>query len=188
MERLQSFVAEQLKLDISIVKPLTVKEIVEQLCRFNASSTMCWDILGKTAAAHGGGASKFAQAMRQSGALLQVFAHCAEPVKDKVEEVLEKNPISGAVPHTTAATDLNSWLATLDLGDELATICTVLTTFGITNLTGLRFAVSENELSLDILKQQGVRPIPAKMFISAANKMVSGMKHPFVDNLISCIP
>ena len=66
-----------------MLKNLTVKEIVEQLCRGSMHPAQCVGIfLVKTATAHGSEATKFAHAMRHSDALLLDFAHCAEPAKD----------------------------------------------------------------------------------------------------------
>ncbi len=42
MERLKAFVVEELKLSASIVKPLTVRQLITALSDFNASSTLCW--------------------------------------------------------------------------------------------------------------------------------------------------
>lgn len=91
LARLEEVVTEHLGLSKDIIKHFTVRKIVDEICRFNSSQTLCWDLVGSSS--HGGATtSSLHLSLQQSGALQRVFALCAEPVVNKVETVLEQHP------------------------------------------------------------------------------------------------
>lgn len=91
LTRLEEVVTENLGLSKDIIKQhFTVRKIVEEICKFNSSSTLCWDFMCRTS--HNGTASMLRQGQRQNHALRRVFALCAEPVVKKVNQVVKQHP------------------------------------------------------------------------------------------------
>lgn len=90
--RLEEVITQQLGLSKEIIKVYTVRKVVEEICRFSSSRTLCWDLLGQ--ASHSGAESgdRLRRGLQQSGALQRVFALCAEPVVEKVEMVIQQHP------------------------------------------------------------------------------------------------
>ena len=89
LNRANKFLEEELKLG-RVAQALTVRQVYQEMKRFNTSSTRCWDIYAKTA--HGSKASKGAITVDErvvlDSAKQRLFARCAPPVKAEVEKVL----------------------------------------------------------------------------------------------------
>lgn len=98
LDRLREFVAGDLNRKDIVIDPLTVRELVDEICKFNSSNTLCWEL----AHAHSGpklaaappmyaaaAADSIDAAIKDTGDLHRVFARCAQPVKDEVTWVLE---------------------------------------------------------------------------------------------------
>lgn len=92
LARLKEVVSKHLDLPAEIVdETYTVRKVVEEICKFNSSSTLCWDILGRISRVEGT-SNPLRQGQRQNHALRRVFALCAEPVANKVNQVLKQHP------------------------------------------------------------------------------------------------
>lgn len=104
LARLTRFIHEDLrKPDVQPIR-YTVRELVNELCKFNTSGTLCWLLTTTTleypaqqdaphgtsglAVANGGSDTTTDVAMRKMAATQRVFAHCARPVVAQVEAVL----------------------------------------------------------------------------------------------------
>ncbi len=178
MERLKAFVVEELKLSASIVKPLTVRQLITALSEFNASSTLCWDILKLNLTTSSAATTTLDAAMKVNGALQQVFARCAEPVWRLVETELEKGGGGRAVvPPAQPAkrgddggtdVDIGVWLATLKLGPELESVKKALADVGAGTLELLRDGVQDGLITAASLQSQGVKLLPANKVVKAA--------------------
>lgn len=91
-ERLTDIVTKHLGLSADIIEPLTVKQIVDEMCRFTSSNTLCWQIFAQMSSSSGDDKNTLRRDMQQVSALGQVFARCAKPVLDTVAEVLLAAP------------------------------------------------------------------------------------------------
>jgi hypothetical protein len=174
------------------VKALTVRQIVAELCKFNASSTLCWDLLKQTEVKSS--ADQLDTAMHLNGALQQVFARCAQPVWRKVEEVVvseaEKSGVTAVptpVPPTTPPAALIPAAAHLqglkaDLVDflklnsleESGSLLQALREMEISSMATVRAALKGGGLTLEELTTNGSKKAPAMQFLDAARTVRIG--------------
>ncbi len=179
---------EQLQLPASLVRPMTVRQIVGELCSFNASSTLCWDLLKE--AEVNSTTDQLDTAMRLNGALQQVFARCAQPVWRKVEEVVAaEEKISIAAPSTLMTSplppaadtdnvkklkpDLVDFLKLNNLEDS-DSLLQALRKLEVFSMTTVQAALEAGELTAEELKANGCRGPPAAQFIKAAKTVSLG--------------
>ena len=160
--RLKRFIEEEAKLPIT-VQQLTVKAIIQEMTGYIGNA--CWDILKEHS--HGGRStttvpeSQLDQAMFTSGALQQVFAYCAEPVKKKLDELGDFPPRS-----------LSSWLESAVGKANFAVCLAALTALGVNDLVLLKNAARSGVLTVaDLIEDEKIPFITASTIISMAKEL-----------------
>ena len=96
-DRLCAFLRDDLK-RAELVPPLSsVREVVEDIKKFNTSGTLCWLLAQETQ-----GAANAQDAMGAFGSAQRVFAHCAKAVFAKVEMAVAAIPRENPAGRATA--------------------------------------------------------------------------------------
>eukprot|EP00730_Choanoeca_flexa_P019819 TRINITY_DN9690_c0_g1_i5.p1 TRINITY_DN9690_c0_g1~~TRINITY_DN9690_c0_g1_i5.p1 ORF type:complete len:1279 (+),score=334.90 TRINITY_DN9690_c0_g1_i5:87-3923(+) len=90
--RLNRFLRDGLKLSIT-ARDLTVRGIVSEMMKFNASGSLCWDVFGTSG--HGGMRTPLGKAASAQMELRRVVSRCANYVFSVVEEAVEERKQAG---------------------------------------------------------------------------------------------
>ena len=125
--RLSAFLRDDMgRSDLIPAQPHTVRQLVEDMKRFNTSRTLCWLLAAEDAAASA------SDAMAEFGSTQRVFARCAPAVAAKVDRALEMMAEADAAedaaedaaapPGDESALELGEWLRGLQLQDMEAVL------------------------------------------------------------------
>lgn len=195
LERLTRFIHDDLGQPQLQPTRYTVRALVSELFKFNASGTLCWNLAGTAPSAPHGGVSRTSSAttsattrdastevaMVEMAATQRVFAHCAQPVVVQVESVLaeEKALLAATVdlrrPLATQAgaahkkETLYEWAERLEFGDILPALK------GVSTLRDVHFMVKHGKVTAASLKARGLPEITVLRFITAVDEVCCGM-------------
>jgi hypothetical protein len=142
-DRLCAFLRKDMKRDDLVPPAMSVRDVVEDIKKFNTSGTLCWALDQETTA----GSTAVQDGLRDFGATQRVFAHCAKPVVAKVEAAVAMMPAR----MSSTSGDLAEWLASQDLLD----FARPLKTLGARVLKDLAFGVREGDITVESLIEAG---------------------------------
>lgn len=169
----------------------TVRELVDELCKFNTSRTLCWTLVGVPAGGaprkhdpsngHGGTQSSLSRdlttdvAMDEMAATQRVFARCAQPVVSQVESALTETTVlqpSPVRPKSVAGSSnmskdqrLSDWLERLEFEEIKPALD------GVSSLLDVHFLVAEGDLTAADLEAQGLPKITVRRFLREVKKV-----------------
>lgn len=165
-ERLCDFLRDDLKRPELAPAPLSVREVVKAIKKFNTSGTLCWLLAREMS-----GGSDAEEGLSDLGSTQRVFAHCAKAVIAKVEaavavtvrpdtappvpatEAAVVAPVESVVLDGSSAVDKNllAWLS----DRNLLGLVIPLQALGVHCLEDLTFAVEEGDVTAEALVEAG---------------------------------
>ena len=153
--------------DLIPAQPHTVRQLVEDMKKFNTSRTLCWLLAAEDAVA-----ASASDAMAEFGSTQRVFARCAPAVAAKVDTALEMMAEADAAEDAAAprgdgsALGLGEWLR----GLRLQSLEPVLQEIADSPLD-IKLGFEAGHLSTGVLVEMGVKRLPALRLESEARKL-----------------
>lgn len=152
-DRLCAFLRDDLRRPELLPPPISVRDVVEAIKKFNTSKTLCWVVAQETS---GGAAAAQDDGLGDFGSTQRIFAHCAKPVLERVEEAVRLVARSTATAHAQGSVhDLGRWLEALKLSDfEPA-----LRMLGAEDAHDVRDGFAEGAITKEMLEARGMKPL-----------------------------
>lgn len=203
LARLTRFIHEDLGQSELQPARYTVRELVSELCKFNTSGTLCWNLAATSkghrlqrSAPHGDRSRTLPASLRDTtadvamaemAATQRIFAHCAQPVVMQVENVLaEESTVSAAaLPAPTPRAPPSPANKAASKGKELTEWLDRLefedfapALDGLSSLRDVHFFVTRGELTAVGLEAHGLPRLTVKRFILEVEQvgLVGGIK------------
>lgn len=163
--RLCAFLREDLKCAELVPSPLSVREVVEAIKKFNTSGTLCWLLAQETWVS----SSALQDGLGDFGSTQRVFAHCAKAVSERVETAVATIAKEEAQADRASGQgdggSLEQWLA----GHNLTALIVSLQKLGVHVLEDLPFGIREGDITVDALVDAGAMSrLQARRLMQAA--------------------